>query len=333
MQLTISFRKKENTMKKAVSLFLVLVLCLTLCACGNDVSQNTEVGSLAPSTAGGTGGSVPTDTTADCHHHYAETARVDATADKEGSITYTCSSCGKILIKPLYITDASGLEYSVNSDGTYTVAGYGNRKDTHITIPSYVNGYKVTAIGKGAFYDYKTLISVTIPDTVTRIEAYAFDGCSSLTDIAIPGSVTTIGDSAFSNCSSLTSITISEGVTSIGYTCFSYCINLTEVALPNSLANISIYAFTSCYSLKNITIPEGITTINSYTFSGCKNLTSVTISSSVTDIDHDAFLNCSSLQEIHFTGTKDQWNKIKKDSRWNYGADNCTVYCVDGSIN
>jgi hypothetical protein len=48
----------------------------------------------------------------------------------------------------------------------------------------------------------KSLTSVTIPDSVTSIEACAFLSCHSLTSVAIPSSVTRIGKGAFSDCNS-----------------------------------------------------------------------------------------------------------------------------------
>ena len=45
---------------------------------------------------------------------------------------------------------------------------------------------------------------MTIPDSVTSIEAGAFYWCSSLTYVTIPDSVTNIGAAAFWGCESLT---------------------------------------------------------------------------------------------------------------------------------
>ena len=69
--------------------------------------------------------------------------------------------------------------------------------------------------------------SITIPDSVTRIDNRAFLGLASLERINIPGSVTSIGRRAFENCTSLTSITIPDSVTSIGKDAFKGCGNLT----------------------------------------------------------------------------------------------------------
>jgi hypothetical protein len=66
----------------------------------------------------------------------------------------------------------------------------------------------VTTIGKGAFFDCRSLTSITIPNSVTTIGEYAFLNCSSLTSITISNSVTTIGKWAFSGCSSLKNVVV-----------------------------------------------------------------------------------------------------------------------------
>ncbi|MDR3252919.1 MAG: leucine-rich repeat domain-containing protein, partial [Tannerella sp.] len=56
------------------------------------------------------------------------------------------------------------------------------------------------------FSSCHSLISITIPDSITSIDKSIFRDCRSLTSISIPDSVTNIGDYFLSACSSLSSI-------------------------------------------------------------------------------------------------------------------------------
>lgn len=79
---------------------------------------------------------------------------------------------------------------------------------SNVVIPYKINGTLITSIGTVAFKNYESLIdSITLPSSITAIEAEAFYGCT-FTEIEIPSSVESIGDSAFANCSSLVSVTI-----------------------------------------------------------------------------------------------------------------------------
>ena len=111
-----------------------------------------------------------------------------------------------------------------------------------------------------------------LPDGVTSIEGYAFYDCKSLTSITIPDSVTKIGDCAFRYCTSLTSITIPDSVTSIGKDAFGGCESLTSITIPDSVTKIGDRAFKNCTSLTSITIPNRVTWIGKYVFYGCQNI-------------------------------------------------------------
>ena len=90
--------------------------------------------------------------------------------------------------------------YRVLVDGTVKITYYADKESTEITIPSEINGKKVTYIGYDVFKDCKNLTSITIPDTVTTIGSFAFLRCESLTNIIIPNSVTFIDFNAFDRC-------------------------------------------------------------------------------------------------------------------------------------
>lgn len=131
---------------------------------------------------------------------------------------------------------------------------------TEITAEDLAGAKKIRAY---AFYYYRPLRSVTIPNSVTTIENTAFNTCTSLTSITIPNSITYIGNDAFYQCTSLKSITIPNSVTDIGRSVFSSCSELTSITLSNSIKSISSYAFNSCSKLTSITIPSAVTSIKS----------------------------------------------------------------------
>ena len=175
------------------------------------------------------------------------------------------------------------------------------------------DGSKVTSIGDRAFQYWRSLASITIPDSVTEIGGYAFENCTSLTSVTIGNGVTSIGDSAFENCTSLTSVTIGNGVTVIGENAFRYCHSLTSVYITDIAAwcNISfgtndsnpLYCAGNLYLnnelVTDLIIPDGTTKIGSYAFRNYDLLTSVTIGNGVTSIGDYAFQICSSLKEVY----------------------------------
>ena len=162
-----------------------------------------------------------------------------------------------------------------------------------VTIPD-----SVTSIGSSAFNNCFSLSSVTIPDHVTSIGSSAFNYCYSLSSITIPDSVTSIESAAFYGCSLLSSITIPDGVTSIVGNVFQNCYSLSSVTIPDSVTSIISNAFNSCYSLSSVTIPDSVTSIGSNAFSSCFSLSSATIPDSVTSIGSNAFSSCFSLSSV-----------------------------------
>ncbi len=104
---------------------------------------------------------------------------------------------------------------------------------TSITLPDTVN-----AIGRGAFWNCKSLESVNIPEGVERIRENAFAECHSLKKIVIPNTVKAIDRRAFYYCDSLRFIEIPEGTETLGDAVFAHCHELMAVVLPQSVKNI-----------------------------------------------------------------------------------------------
>ena len=211
-----------------------------------------------------------------------------------------------------------GYSYEDVSTPRVYVAWLRNKSATHITIPATVvctsvntalsvsvtNYHTCTVTGIGqpgnlsGFHDCSSLVSVTIPNSVTSIRKHAFYNCSSLASVTIPDSVASIGNYAFYNCSSLASVTIGNGVTSIEDYTFYGCSSLTSMTIPDGVTSIGKCAFYNCSSLASVTIGSGVTSIGSSVFANCNSLASVTIPDSVTSIGDSVFYNCSSLTSV-----------------------------------
>lgn len=198
----------------------------------------------------------------------------------------------------------------------------------------YVNAIGTTSIGDSAFYNWKGLTSVTIPNSVTDIGEYAFYGCTGLTSVTISNSVTSIGYIAFGSCPGITSIAVENGnpkyhsagnclirtasgtldlgcktsaiptdgsVTTIGTDAFHYCSGLTSITIPDSVTEIWDDAFYGCSGLTSVTIGNGVTSIGGEAFYRCAALSSVTIGNSIESIGGSAFEYCSGLTSITLT--------------------------------
>lgn len=128
-------------------------------------------------------------------------------------------------------SSSKGLAYKINDDEkTCTIIDIGTCTATDIKIPKKIDGYKVTAIGEGAFFECHNLTSIKLSKNIAIIKESAFRGCSSLAKITIPDSVTAIGDNAFYECNALTSIALGKAVMTIGTRAFHSCSALTKVA-------------------------------------------------------------------------------------------------------
>lgn len=212
--------------------------------------------------------------------------------------------------------------------GEVTILGFADAfippADYALVIPNEIAGMTVVAIGENAFKESTTVVSVSIPATITSIGASVFESCSELvtatfadgiilTDIpsrcfyycsklgsiAIPSSVTTVGTSAFYHCDGITSLTIPSTVRTIADYGFDNCRGLTSLTIEPGVTSLGGWSFRSCKLLTEFIIPSTVTTIGTYAFSYCSALEEVTIPSSVTSIGNYIFNECSALRELN----------------------------------
>ena len=195
---------------------------------------------------------------------------------------------------------------------------------TSITVDA--NNVKYASDERGALFDKdKTILlkyptantttSYAIPEGVTTIEDCAFYDCKSLESVTLPKGVTSIGQFAFLNCNSLVSVIIPEGVTSIKDRTFSGCNSLASVTIPESVTYIGVNAFSSCGSLVSVILPKGVTGIDTFAFYGCDSLASVTIPDTVTSVGNFAFSCCDNLKSVYTTDLA-AWCKIEFKDRY-----------------
>ena len=245
------------------------------------------------------------------------------------------------LMQPVLTASAEGsvlddLTWDQIGDGTgIIITGY-NGKDTTLAIPDTIDDLPVTAIKSWAFSGKNTLVSVSLPDSITEIQNNAFSQCKNLKTINMPESLKTIGDTAFGSCEALEKIDLPVGVTSIGTGAFSSCTALASVTIPETVTSIGETAFrgTAWLTAKreenplviinhilidgatcsgDVVFPDDVTVtsicgqafcseikvlVDDNWISGNTTMTSITIPDSVVSIGNNAFDNCKALKTV-----------------------------------
>lgn len=233
--------------------------------------------------------------------------------------------------------DSENEHYTVGIDGVLftknkkkIVLYPAGSKRTNYEIPSGVQ-----TIGAYSFRKSYNLKTVTIPDTVTRIENTAFAFCTSLESVSIPEGVRDIDRSAFSFCKNLKKVSIPSSVYEIGKDAFEGCYSLdsitvdtrnpmylsmdgvlfskdkrmlikypngnlrTEYTVPNGVYEIQEKAFYSCVNLVSVSTGNDVAYIGDNAFDySYDNLKNITLGKSVIHIGKEAFGHCYKLEAI-----------------------------------
>ena len=133
-------------------------------------------------------------------------------------------------------------------------------------------------MGIGAFGKCSRLTHVRLGNGLVSIAPLAFERCG-LTDVSIPDSVTSIEANAFRDCASLTHVLLSSNLDRVRgdwwHGTFRGCARLASVTIPDGVRMIDTGAFMDCAGLASVVIGTGVTNIGSVAFGGCTNLTSV----------------------------------------------------------
>ena len=185
--------------------------------------------------------------------------------DDEKSVTvntnsYFCVRKSKVTLytvengelKSFYLNPPK-ITYSLSNDGTYYIAsGNPNSKDYFAEI---LGEYKGLAVKEVDTFLCANLATLAINNGVEIIAPWCFDGMRSLIAVSLPDTLTTIEEAAFVRCSALPDITIPSAVKTVGRVAFSDCASLYAVIFKGKPTTIVDNAFTNCPSLRIIYVP------------------------------------------------------------------------------
>ncbi len=214
--------------------------------------------------------------------------------------------------------DSQDLEYRLSNDGTYyAVCSVGSCTDTDIVIPREYNDKPVKIIDPNAFANCASIVTVTIPDTVSGVGEGAFSWCQSLIRVTLGKSITFIGDFAFDSCYKLTevynrsSLAIVAGNEEHGKIGL-YALSVATTSKSSIKKTDDGFRFYKngavCHLLgyegdkTELTLPdsfEGMSyEIHPFALSGKSEITKITVPKGVTSIGDYAFSGCHNLSSI-----------------------------------
>lgn len=189
-------------------------------------------------------------------------------------------------------------------------------------IKESVDSHPVTSISNSAFYYSTEMTSVTIPGTITSIDAWTFAPCFSLTEIHAESftkdewrKVSSIAGTPPQSTVHLKDghkdgKVVEDGIvyfwdafTGDRYVYGTEDKTLTTASIKSTVegdpvTSIGDGAFENCIYLTGATIPASVTSIGNRAFDSCSNLTDVSIGANVSTIGNYAFEWCTSLVTV-----------------------------------
>ncbi len=192
----------------------------------------------------------------------------------------------------------------------YVVTGIGSCSDKELSIPNTHNGKPVKGIAKKAFYENKTITSITIPENISFIESYAFAHCTMLTTINYNAiyceDLSKEANGVFYDAGiDGTGITVNIGVNvsripsylfypegRSGYSKQSPKIISVIFHKDSVCKEVGAYAFSNCNTITNIEFSDDIVVLSYRAFAGCK-ISDLVLPPYLQVIEHQALQYCT----------------------------------------
>lgn len=172
----------------------------------------------------------------------------------------------------------------------------GNEGVYQSTLKYFAMPNSVTEIVSQAFaYCCDELVSIIIPDSVTKIGRTAFANLDKLESVTLGQNVESLGLYTFSRDINLKSINIPEKITSIPDYCFRGCEKLKNIVLHDNIQSIGAHAFENCMVMKISALPANLATMGKWAFGNCNAITKITLSDNLTSVADNPFFDCEKL--------------------------------------
>lgn len=212
--------------------------------------------------------------------------------------------------------EIDGIKYYIVTKGNDASVIGCKSEITNLIIPETIeyDGVicNVTAIQNRAFWGNYKLTSVSLPNSIVKIDHFAFADCEKLSSITIPKSVTYLGQGVFYRCTNLSTVnipSITQWLNIINYQdTFTdpYQLQIdgvtqSELSLPTGISEIKIGTFQNCISIERIHFAGEINKIGASAFKGCKNIKEIIMSENVSYIGQNAFEGCEKLENLQLS--------------------------------
>lgn len=225
-------------------------------------------------------------------------------------------------------TCGTNVSWAIDANGNLTISGSGAMDDYYVEGSPWYSYKKqiisvsvengITRIGNCAFYgrsyEYATIKTVSLPDSLKTIGYRAFWDCIGIENLILPSTSVTLEEGAFGYCEGMKSLTIPDTGIVLGEDAFGYCKSLEGLIIPGT-TKVGKKAFEQCSGIKTLQVRDGVTVLGTGAFSGCTSLESAVLPDSMTDMGASTFSSArftsfhipSGLTELKSDVFADSW--------------------------